>query len=97
MKTTGVAHLKASLSKYLARVKDGEEVLITERGVPIARLMPLPGNDFDKAKIMRLLRRGAIRLPEKRMDVEKFMRLPWPEDPEGALLKALLADREEGL
>jgi hypothetical protein len=27
---------------------------------------------------------------------EEFWELPWPEDPEGLLLKALLEDREQG-
>ena len=40
MKTAGVAELKASLSKYLKHVKDGKEVIITERGKAIARVVP---------------------------------------------------------
>ena len=40
MKTVPVAELKASLSAYLRRVKAGEDVLVTERGRPIARLTP---------------------------------------------------------
>ncbi len=31
-KVAKVSELKASLSKYLARVKAGEEVVVTERG-----------------------------------------------------------------
>jgi hypothetical protein len=31
-KTAAVARLKAALSEYLARVKAGEEVIVTERG-----------------------------------------------------------------
>ena len=41
MGTVGIAELKATLSERLARVKRGEEVVITERGVPVARLLPL--------------------------------------------------------
>ncbi len=40
MKTTTVSKLKASLSEYLRSVKAGEEVLVTERGRPIAKLTP---------------------------------------------------------
>ena len=39
MKTTTVSQLKMSLSAYLRQVKTGEEVLITEHGRPIARLL----------------------------------------------------------
>jgi prevent-host-death family protein len=41
MESAGVAQLKARLSEYLSRVKAGEEVLVTDRGRPIARLVPV--------------------------------------------------------
>jgi len=41
MKSATVSKLKATLSEYLARVKAGEEVLVTERGIPIAKIIPL--------------------------------------------------------
>ena len=40
MKAAKVSELKASLSKYVARVKNGEEILVTERGRPVAKLVP---------------------------------------------------------
>ena len=40
MQTTSITELKNSLSAYLRNVKAGEEVLITDRGRPIARLVP---------------------------------------------------------
>ncbi|PYN64673.1 MAG: type II toxin-antitoxin system prevent-host-death family antitoxin, partial [Candidatus Rokuibacteriota bacterium] len=40
MTSAAVAKLKASLSEYLARVKAGEEVIVTERGKPIAKIVP---------------------------------------------------------
>lgn len=40
MKTVGTVELKAQLSKMLARVEAGEQVLITRRGKPVARLVP---------------------------------------------------------
>ena len=41
MQTTTVSQLKMSLTAYLRHVKAGEEVVITEYGRPIARLLPL--------------------------------------------------------
>jgi prevent-host-death family protein len=35
-----VRELKSRLSEYLRRAADGEEVLVTSRGQPVARLMP---------------------------------------------------------
>jgi prevent-host-death family protein len=40
MKVAPVAKLKASLSKYLDEVTRGEDVIITEHGNPVARIIP---------------------------------------------------------
>jgi len=37
----GVRELRQYASTYLARVKEGESITVTERGKPIARLVPL--------------------------------------------------------
>ncbi len=95
MRTTGVTELKASLSEMLARVKSGEEILITEHGRPIARLMPLPSWDMDAAT-EELVRKGLAKPPERPLDVEEFLKRPRPEDPEGLLLQALLEERRSG-
>lgn len=95
MTSIGIAELKASLSEYLARVKAGEEVVITERGRPIARLVPLVGAASYDARIARLVSMGRLRPAQKAMDVEAFLALPWAEDPQGAVLAELLAEREE--
>lgn len=36
----GIRELKAKLSEYLTRAAAGEEVVVTDRGVPIVRLVP---------------------------------------------------------
>ena len=36
-----VTDLRAHLSDWLLRVREGEEVLVTERGIPVARLIGL--------------------------------------------------------
>ena len=40
--SVSVAQAKARLSEILARVESGEEVVITKRGRPVARLCPEP-------------------------------------------------------
>jgi len=42
MERRGVRDLKVNASAVLALVKRGEVVEITERGVPVARLVPVP-------------------------------------------------------
>ncbi|RJX24931.1 MAG: type II toxin-antitoxin system Phd/YefM family antitoxin [Dethiobacter sp.] len=41
MEKIGVREAKNSLSQYLQRVKKGEIITITERGVPVAKLIPV--------------------------------------------------------
>lgn len=83
----GIAELKALLSETLARVKGGEEVLVTEHGSPIARLMPLSAASPAEAT-QQLVRAGLVRAPEKPLD-ETFWKLP------RARLREPLRAREE--
>jgi prevent-host-death family protein len=41
----GVRELKARLSEHLARVRAGETVVVTDRGKPIAKLVPVERPD----------------------------------------------------
>jgi len=89
---TGVAELKASLSEVLAKVKAGQEVTITERGRPIARLTAIAGREGSGA-LESLARQGLVRLAKRKLP-EGFARRPRPADKKGALLRALLEERE---
>lgn len=76
----GVAELKALLSETLAKVKAGEEVMVTEHGRPIARLVPLTATS-PAAATQELVHAGLVRAPEKSLD-ETFWKLPrakWQE------------------
>lgn len=56
----GVYEAKTTLSRLLARVAAGEEIVITRRGEEVARLVPPPGR-----RPRRLgLDRGAFTVPE---------------------------------
>ena len=96
MKTAKVSELKASLSKYVAHVKAGEEVIVTERGKPVAKLVPIPRDEDPEMERMRELeRKGLVTLGTGKIP-DDFWELPRAEDPEGLVLKALLEEREEG-
>jgi prevent-host-death family protein len=100
MTTAGVAALKASLSEYLKRVKAGEEVVVTERGRPIARLVPVPRvSGPTEAEMEEMVAAGLIRPPERELDAAfeaEFWSMPMPDDPDGLVLQALLDERAEG-
>lgn len=95
MRTTGIAELKAKLSQYLAFVREGEEILVTDRGRPVARLAPAGQVETQDAWIAELARKGQVRLPTRTIDLDwlKSQRL---RDPNGVALASLLAEREEG-
>ena len=51
MQTVGVFDAKNRLTSLLDQVEEGNEILITRRGKPVARLVPAePGFDRDKAR-----------------------------------------------
>lgn len=41
--SVGIRELKAKLSEYVSRAADGEEIVVTDRGRPVARLVALQG------------------------------------------------------
>jgi prevent-host-death family protein len=45
MKQVNIRQAKTQLSKLLRRVAAGEEISITKRGVPVARLVPVRAGD----------------------------------------------------
>jgi prevent-host-death family protein len=99
MKRAAVSELKASLSRYLAMVKAGEEVLVTERGSPIAQLCPLsPLRRWDEEegeRLRRLEMRGIVRIGKGKLP-RKVLTTFGPPDPTGKLRKALFDERLEG-
>jgi prevent-host-death family protein len=84
-----VGQLKAHLSKHIARAGCGEEVIITHRGQPVARLVPLPELPPIGRHVSGLVRAGLARAPLKRLD-EAWLKAPRPRDPEGRSLQAVL-------
>lgn len=48
MDRIGVRELRQHASRYLARVVRGETLEVTDRGRPVARLTPLPVDDWEQ-------------------------------------------------
>jgi prevent-host-death family protein len=95
MKITAVSNLKARLSEYLNQVKAGDEVLITDRGKPVARLVPISRKKVARESVTRMEKQGLIKLGSGKLPRD-FWTMPRAEDPKGLVLKALLEEREEG-
>jgi len=95
MKRASVSQLKTSLSAYLLGVKNGEEVLVTERGRPIARLVPAVGAEPASDRMARLIRAGILRAPSRKLPSEIWKPSP-VQDPEGRVLRGFLEERRGG-
>jgi prevent-host-death family protein len=96
MRTAAVSKLKASLSEYLRGVKAGEELLVTDRGSPIARIVPIRNetgvHDEDLYSLERdgLLRRGVGQVPKE------FWDEPVTASPSAQVVDALIEERRSG-
>ena len=90
----GVAQLKAGLSRYLERVKAGQEVLVTDRGRPVAKLVPIAVDARRGSRRERLVREGLL-LPGRGRVRASLLRPP-SEGPGRSVLDALIEERREG-
>jgi len=66
MASVGVRELKNRLTYYLRRTKEGEELIVTERGKPIALIQPIESAGETatlEAKLARLAAQGRLSLP----------------------------------
>jgi prevent-host-death family protein len=91
LNSVGIREAKIDLSKILKRVKSGREVVITDRGHPIAKIVPLVSENLPLEERVRRLEGQGLLLP-----VSKKNRRPLPPPlptPEGAAQGFLQEDR----
>jgi len=69
MGTVGIKELKDHLTQYLRRTKQGEEVVVTERGKPIAIIQPIESAGpvvSLQARLAKLAAQGLLTLPTRK-------------------------------
>jgi prevent-host-death family protein len=84
----GVRELRANLRAYLDRVQAGEDVIVTERGVPIAKIT----NGEAERRRQELIDRGILRpasKPWRRINVDELPELKG----EGPTLSEILLEQ----
>ena len=89
MTRIGVRELRQNASRYLRRVQGGETIEVTDRGRPVARLVPVErGSAFDRlvAEGRVSEARGSIR------DLPPPLRLPKGAVPPSEILRRLRED-----
>jgi prevent-host-death family protein len=95
MRTVNIGDLKNQLSAYLQYVKNGEEIIIRDRQVPVARLLPIPLTDLAEGE-RELVGSGVLKMPEQPLDWEAFWASPSGDVSREAAVQAVLEDRAEG-
>jgi prevent-host-death family protein len=95
MKRASISELKARLSAYLDVVRQGADVLITDRGRLIARLTPVLHDAREESRRELLIRTGRLRAPVKRLPKD-FLTRTLPKDPGGRSLDVIREERGEG-
>lgn len=98
MKVTTITEAKNQLSALLDRVRAGETILISDRGVPVALLEPpmWAGAGDPGGRVSRLARSGVLR-PGRAKPPLRLLRTPPPRAKRGAsAVRALLQERGEG-
>ena len=94
IRSVNVAELKNRLSKYLTFAKSGEEIIIRDRNLPVAKLVPFSPQEGTEEELL-LVAAGKMRLPERPVDLEKVLRIPTGKHLGRAGTQALLEDREQ--
>jgi prevent-host-death family protein len=95
LRSVSVAELKNRLSAYLTYAKNGEVVLIRDRNLPVAKLVPFVAEDASEEELA-LVAAGAMRLPEKPLDIEQLWKMPRATVSGDAATQAVLDERDEG-
>jgi len=98
MKVVNIADLKNRLSAYLQEVRAGEEIVVRDRNLPIAKLVPLTPAETS-AEELALAAEGKLLLPSAVLDEGRFWGMDGAEtvNPElqDAVRRAVSRDREE--
>jgi len=94
MRSVNVAKLKDQLSKYLTFAKSGEEVVIRDRNLPVAKLVPFSAEGADDQELT-LVAAGKLRLPKVQLDVKALLKIPTGTVEGNKAIQALVTERDE--
>jgi prevent-host-death family protein len=98
MTAVNIAELKARLSAYLQRVRAGEEIVIRDRNLPVAKLVPLLSSDVSTEELA-LAASGELLLPSHKLNERKFWSIgadaPVTDEVSEIVRRAVSADRDE--
>jgi prevent-host-death family protein len=98
MRSVNIAELKNRLSAYVRYARNGEEVVIRDRDLPVAKIVPFDTGNASEHEL-RLVAEGRMRLPAKPLTkkrLDEILNMPRPSIRGRAATQAILDEREEG-
>ena len=95
MRTAAIAKLKAGLSGYIESVKGGEQVVVTDRGKPVALIIPIDSHISDDERRAELVAKGLVRPGGGRIPAELIEGVTVPGLTKDQALRVVLDDRED--
>ena len=92
--TVGIREAKINLSKLLKLVRKGREVVLTDRGEPIGKIVPIEAEKLPlEARVRRLESQGVIEPGPNKGQRKIPLPIPIPDD---LAQRILHEDRESG-
>ena len=96
MRSVNIAELKNQLSKYLTFARGGEEIVIRDRNLPVAKLVPFSAEGASEEELL-LVASGKMRLPRNALNVDRLLKIRTGKVSGNEAVQALLDDRAESL
>lgn len=93
MRKVNATKLKRQLRKYLTLAKAGEEIIISRRNAPVAKLVPFSSIQVSEEELI-LVAKGIMRLPTRVPDVDGFLRMPIARVSGNKAVEVLRKERE---
>ena len=89
MEIVGIKELKDRLTYFIRRTKEGERVIVTDRGSPVAVLHSLDQAETHAAPeehLAALAKRGLVRLPTRSTPLAPFTPVPAKGKPASRII-----------
>jgi prevent-host-death family protein len=94
MRSASISEAKAKLSALLDLVRAGETIVVTDRGKPVARIVPAIETDDHEGRLARLERAGLVRRGTGKPPLDLILK-PGPR-ARASVVEALLEERRQG-